>query len=162
MRTMTLALLLTACTGSETSAPPAPAPEPAAEEKKAIAPDSPEALAVPEGARVFFAEPTNGSFVDSPVAVVMGVEGMEVKPAGEIVPGTGHHHIIVNGDAIAEGGVVPKDTQHIHYGKGETETELELPPGEHTLRLQFANGAHLSYGEKMSATITVKVQEPLE
>ena len=73
MRTMTLALLLTACTGSETSAPPAPAPEPAAEEKKAIAPDSPEALAVPEGARVFFAEPTNGSFVDSPVAVVMGV-----------------------------------------------------------------------------------------
>ena len=49
---------------------------------------------------------------------------MEVKPAGEIVPGTGHHHIIVNGDAIAEGGVVPKDTQHIHYGKGETETEL--------------------------------------
>ena len=46
--------------------------------------------------------------------------------------------------------------------RDRTETELELPPGEHTLRLQFANGAHLSYGEKMSATITVKVQEPLE
>ncbi|TNE85020.1 MAG: DUF4399 domain-containing protein [Deltaproteobacteria bacterium] len=159
-----LILALTACGGSEPAEKPAEpaaeekAPEPAPE-KAAIAADAPEALAVPEGARVFFVEPADGATVKSPVKVKMGVEGMEVKPAGEIVPATGHHHILVDADGIATGGVVPKDAQHIHYGDGSTETELELTPGEHSLKLQFANGSHMSYGEAMSATITVTVEE---
>jgi hypothetical protein len=164
MRLVLLAtLVLTAC--GEPA--PAPTPEPAAEPETpppaapapALAPDSPEALAVPEGSRVFFVAPADGATVTSPVKVSMGVEGMEVKPAGEIVPGTGHHHILVDTDGIATGGVVPKDAKHIHYGDGSTETELELSPGEHTLKLQFANGAHMSFGDKMSATITVTVGE---
>lgn len=154
--TLALTLALVACSGAEVPTTPEVAPEP---EAKAIAADAPEALAVPEGARVFFAEPADGSTVSSPVSIVMGVEGMEVKPAGAIVPGTGHHHILVNADGIATGAAVPKDEKHIHYGDGSTETKLELAPGEHTLKLQFANGSHMSYGDKMSATIVVKVQE---
>ncbi|MEL6349341.1 MAG: DUF4399 domain-containing protein, partial [Myxococcota bacterium] len=94
----------------------------------------------------------------SPVKVKMGVEGMTVQPAGELKEGTGHHHIIIDKGGIAEGQAVPADEQHIHYGKGQTETELELTPGKHSLTLQFANGLHQSYGEVMASTITITVE----
>ena len=51
-----------------------------------------------------------------------------------------------------------KDKTHIHYGKGQTETTIELAKGKHTLTMQFANGAHLSYGKALSTTITVEVE----
>jgi hypothetical protein len=88
----------------------------------------------------------------------MGVEGMEVEPAGQINYGRGHHHIIIDGSFMAAGSSVPFDGQHIHFGKGQTEFQLDsLAAGKHTLTLQFANGAHLSYGEGLSNTITVEV-----
>ena len=111
-----------------------------------------------EGAKVMFVEPADGAKVKSPVKVKMGVEGMEVKPAGELVEGAGHHHILVDAELVAFGTAVPADETHIHFGKGQTETELELAPGEHKLSLQFADGVHRSYGEQMSATITVTVE----
>ena len=43
--------------------------------------------------------------------------------------------------------------------EGKSETEVELAPGKHTLTLQFANGAHQSYGADMSETITIEVVE---
>lgn len=112
----------------------------------------------PEGAKVMFVEPADGATVKSPVMVKMGVEGMTVQPAGELKEGTGHHHIIVDSDAVPFGTAVPADEKHIHFGKGQTETELELEPGEHTLQLQFADGAHRSYGEQVSAKITITVE----
>jgi hypothetical protein len=118
-----------------------------------------ESLYVPEGAHVFFANLNDGDTVTSPVFIQFGIEGMEVKPAGEIVKGTGHHHIIIDGAFDPLGEVVPADDTHIHFGGGQTETEQELTPGEHTLTMQFANGIHQSYGEQMSATITVYVVE---
>jgi hypothetical protein len=114
-----------------------------------------EFLAVAEGAKVFFVNLTDGQVVPNKVKVVMGIEGMEVKPAGELVIGTGHHHILIDGEPLAKGTLVPKDDMHIHFGNGDTEAEINVPSGEHTLTLQFANGAHFSYGEQMSATITV-------
>ena len=118
-----------------------------------------ESLYVPEGARVFFANLNDGDTVTSPVFIQFGIEGMEVKPAGEIVKGTGHHHIIIDGSFDALGDVVAADDTHIHFGGGQTETEQALAPGMHTLTMQFANGIHQSYGEQMSATITVYVTE---
>jgi hypothetical protein len=108
---------------------------------------------------VFFVEPANGATVTSPVKIVMGVNGMTVKKAGELMKGTGHHHVIVNQGHIAAGTVVPADAKHIHFGGGQTETELTLPVGEHTLTLQFADGFHQSYGKALSSTIHVTVQE---
>jgi hypothetical protein len=90
--------------------------------------------------------------------VEFGIEGMEVEPAGELNEGKGHHHIIINGDAIERGSVVPADETNIHFGKGQTSTEMELAPGEYTLTMQFADGAHQSYGEQMAATISVTVE----
>lgn len=112
-------------------------------------------------ARAFFVFPQDGSKVYSPVAVAFGVEGMTVTPAGQAMDDQtkGHHHVIINGAPIPAGTAVPADETHIHYGKGETSAKLELPPGKHTLTMQFADGAHLSYGPEMSATITVEVVE---
>jgi hypothetical protein len=113
---------------------------------------------VPEGAKVFFVSPKDGETLTSPVKIQMGIEGMEVQPAGKIQDGSGHHHIIIDADPVTKGTLVPADENHKHFGKGQTETELNLAPGEHTLQLQFANGVHLSYGEQMSAKIKVTVQ----
>ncbi len=117
------------------------------------------AVVMPEGASVRFVSPADGATVTSPFTVVMGVSGITVEPAGEAKEGSGHHHIIIDGTGPEAGGVVPADETHIHYGKGQTETELTLTPGKHTLTLQFANGLHQSYGPNLSQTITVEVVE---
>ena len=117
-------------------------------------------------ARVFFIEPSDGATISGPLTdgkvtfkVKMGIEGMDVRAAGEVVEGTGHHHIIVDSASVAPGSVVPPNDQktYFHYGKGQTETDFALEPGKHTLTLQFANGAHISYGPDLSATISVDV-----
>lgn len=108
--------------------------------------------------RVFFVAPANGAVVSNPVVVKFGVEGMAIKPAGEGVPNTGHHHLIIDGDPIPAGQVVPADDSHLHFGKGQTETTVNLTPGDHTLTMQFADGAHRSYGPAMSQTIKVHVK----
>lgn len=109
-------------------------------------------------ARVFFVSPQDGATVTSPVKVQMGVTGMKVQPAGPITEGTGHHHIIVNGTSLEKGKAVPADEKHIHYGKGQTEAELKLEPGQYTLTLQFADGAHQSYGKELSSSIKITVK----
>jgi hypothetical protein len=107
---------------------------------------------------VIITEPPNGTVVTSPFKVKFQAREMKVLPAGDMTPNTGHHHLIINGSPVASGDVVPFDATHLHFGKGQTETELTLPPGRYTLTLQFANGAHQSYGETMSETIEVTVK----
>lgn len=113
---------------------------------------------VPEGAKVFFVSPKDGDTVTSPVQIQMGIEGMVIEPAGQIKDGSGHHHIIVDADPIPKGTLVPADAQHWHYGKGQTDAQLTLAPGQHTLQLQLANGVHLSYGEQLSSKVTITVE----
>ena len=110
--------------------------------------------------RVFFVEPQNGATVGQDVKVVMGIEGMEIKLAGDMTPDTGHHHLVVDAPMIAEGEIVPVDKpeQYKHFGKGQTETTIKLTPGKHTLTLQLGDGAHRSLGERMRKTITVTAQ----
>ena len=110
----------------------------------------------PKG-KVSFAEPKDGAEIKGPVKVVMRVEGMKIQPAGEVVEGTGHHHILINKDFFPPGKVIPTDDTHRHYGKGDTEAVLDLPPGDYKLTLQFADGLHRSYGKDLSATINIKV-----
>jgi hypothetical protein len=123
---------------------------------KAPEPEAPKVEAPSK--RAFFIEPANGASVSSPVKVKMGVEGMTVEPAGKIVEGTGHFHIIIDAPASEEGKVVPADDSHKHYGKGQKEADLTLKPGKHKLVLQFADGEHKSYGEKLTDTIEITVK----
>lgn len=112
--------------------------------------------------RVFFISPTDQEIVTSPVTIKFGVEGMKIKPAGEDINDktSGHHHLFIDDPKgfLDKGQASPTDATHIHYGKGETETTINLTPGKHSLSLQFADGAHLSYGKEMSATITIEVK----
>ncbi|MCL5669336.1 MAG: DUF4399 domain-containing protein [Gammaproteobacteria bacterium] len=108
------------------------------------------------GERVFFIEPKDGAEVGREFDVLMGVKGMEVRPAGKLEEGTGHFHLLLDAKPIEEGEVIPATAKHLHFGKGQTRAVLKLAPGKHTLILQFADGKHISYGEKMRATVTVK------
>ena len=133
-------------TDAETSAAgeaePAPAPE------EAVEPD------------VFFSQPTGNAIVPPTFVVKMGALGVAVEPSGDVNPGAGHMHILVDTDFIPSGEIIPTDEQHLHFGDGSLEAELTLAPGEHTLHLQFADGAHAALeGEQFRDTIIVFVEE---
>ena len=114
----------------------------------------------PVSPSVGFELPADGAKVSSPFEVVMAAAGLVVEPSGEINEGAGHFHILVDTDFTPTGEVIPTDDQHLHYGQGQTTISLELEPGEHTLRLQFADGAHTALeGEQYRDTITVFVEE---
>lgn len=108
--------------------------------------------------KVFFSNLLDGGQVFSPFVVEMGIDGYAVEPAGAPKDGTGHHHIVVDGGFIKEGELIPADEKHLHFGKGQTSATVSLTPGEHKLTLQFADGLHRSYGEKLSATVNVVVK----
>ncbi|MDQ6982716.1 MAG: DUF4399 domain-containing protein [Mariprofundus sp.] len=107
---------------------------------------------------VSFETPTDGSTVSQTFKVEMKVGGMKVRKAGDIIEGTGHFHIIIDGACINEGDAVAKDATHIHFGKGQDKTQLALKPGAHSLSLQFADGRHQSYGTAWCKTIHLTVK----
>jgi hypothetical protein len=156
---------LTACNNSDNKAPATDTAQTAAKDTMSMshAVDSSKAVPslpdVPAGAKVFFKNLKDGETVKSPVKVEMGIQGLKLDTAGAIVAGSGHHHLLIDaGDSIPSGQAVPKDEHHLHFGKAQSSTEVTLTPGKHVLTLQFADGAHRSYGAKLAATITVNVK----
>lgn len=97
------------------------------------------------GAELYFISPKDGETVQSPLTVRFGLAGMGVAPAGVANPGTGHHHLIVDAPLPPMNLPIPKDEKHLHFGNGQTETLLELPPGEHTLQLVLADANHVPH-----------------
>ena len=114
--------------------------------------------ASPTGARVYFIEPKDGATVKGPVRVVMGLSGMGIAPAGIDSPDTGHHHVLVGVDKLDTTGPIPTNDQHRHFGRGQTETTLDLPAGTHTLQLVLGDRNHIPHNPPvMSERITVTV-----
>ena len=100
----------------------------------------------PADAEVYIISPADGAVVKRKVRVQFGLRGMGVAPAGSTgvaAEGTGHHHLLVDAPLPPMDQPLPKDAQHIHFGKGQTETELTLAPGKHTLQLVFADANHV-------------------
>ncbi len=112
----------------------------------------------PKDSGVYFVNLKNWDTVKSPFVVQMGVKGKTVAPMGTMDTKTGHHHLIIDGNYVVKGLVIPKDETHLHFGKGQTVDTLSLSPGSHTLTLQFADGAHMSYGDDWHAMITIVVK----
>ncbi|MBV7327241.1 DUF4399 domain-containing protein [Chloroflexi bacterium TSY] len=109
---------------------------------------------------VRFAQPLDGATIPPMTEVVMAATGLVVEPAGDIHENAGHFHILIDTDFIPAGEVIPADEQHLHFGKAQTTTTIELSPGEHTLRLQMANGAHIAVaGDQYRDEVTVNVVE---
>jgi hypothetical protein len=120
-------------------------------------------IVVEEGApaeQVTFIKPADGATVSSPFLVAWAASGLIIETAGSVIrPEGGHLHILVNEEFIAGGEAIPTDETHLHFGRGQTSTELTLEPGEYTLRLQMANGAHLAQdGAQYQDEITVTVR----
>ncbi len=133
-------------------------PKTESKEETASEPESTETVAETVAPRVFFKTPADGETVSSPVFVEMGVEGMEIEPAGQVKEGFGHHHILINQDFWPKGEIIPSSDSTIHFGKGQTDTQLNLEPGDYTISLQFADGVHTSYGPEMATSIKITVK----
>lgn len=121
----------------------------------------------PEGASVYFISPQNGATVSNPVTVQFGLSGMGVAPAGVEFDNTGHHHLFVDRPPLGEGETgaeelkvgIPSDDNHRHFGGGQTQVTLELPPGEHTLQLVLGDWAHVPHDPPITSdVITITVQ----
>jgi len=114
----------------------------------------------PAGAKVYIVSPANGATVRSPVLVVFGLSGMGVAPAGVQAENTGHHHLLIDTDIPKETGQPLPANEHIrHFGKGQTEASIELPPGKHTLQLVLGDYEHVPFDPVLASkkiTITVK------
>lgn len=113
----------------------------------------------PPGAAVYFITPRDGDRIRGPVVVRFGLKGMGVAPAGTLKDGTGHHHLLVDWDQPpVKGQPIPSDAHHRHFGNGQTETTLELPPGRHTLQLLMGDANHVPHQPPaMSERITIEV-----
>lgn len=113
-----------------------------------------------EATSVEFSNLRHGFAVRTPFAVDFAIRGMGVAPAGVALDGTGHHHILINRPMPPSvTAPIPFDDSHRHFGKGQTGTLLDLPPGRHTLRLLFADHEHRPHFV-FSREITVQVRGP--
>ena len=106
---------------------------------------------------VKFVAPVDGAKFTGAVKVQMEATGFTIEPAGEVKAGAGHFHIIVDGDCVATGEVIPNDDTHLHYGMAQKEAELTLAAGSHTLCLQAGDGAHTALD--LTDKITIEVQK---
>ncbi len=105
------------------------------------------------GAKQYFVNLEDGDTVTSPVKIIFGLSGMGVAPAGVDKENTGHHHVLINRPPIGKSedgeeefnAYIIADDQHLHFGKGQTEAEIELPPGTHTLQLVLGDKDHIPH-----------------
>ena len=113
-----------------------------------------------DGAKVYIISPKNGASVSSPVTVQFGLKGMGVAPAGVTTANTGHHHLLVDVTDMPDMNAPLANNEHIrHFGGGQTETDLTLTPGKHTLQLVFADAGHIPHDKPlMSEKITITVK----
>jgi hypothetical protein len=115
----------------------------------------------PAGAQVYIIAPKDGAKIHGPVLVQFGLKGMGIAPAGVKFDDTGHHHLLVDADVPEDLSLPLPATQKIlHFGKGQTETTLNLPPGTHTLQLVLGDRNHVPHDPAViSAKITITVTE---
>lgn len=115
--------------------------------------------AAASGPQVYIVSPADGDTVSSPVTVQFGVEDFLLAPAGTFETGTGHHHLLVDTALPPLDQPIPSDENHLHFGKAQTETVLELTPGSHTLQLILGDGAHVPHQSALiSESITITVE----
>ncbi|MFM0212590.1 DUF4399 domain-containing protein [Paraburkholderia sediminicola] len=112
----------------------------------------------PPGAHAYIGYPNDGQVVpaNKPFRVWFGLRYMGVAPKGVKYPNTGHHHLLIDTDLPPMDQEIPSDRNHLHFGAGETETMIQLPPGKHTLQLLMGDDMHIPHNPPVySKKITV-------
>ena len=114
--------------------------------------------------RIFFVEPKNGATVKSPVHLKFGIEDYKIAavPDGDVKtarPGVGHYHVGIDTPCLKPGETIVKGTPSwIHFGKGDSEIDMQLTPGKHKLSLQLGDDLHNTV-KGLCSTITVNVTQ---
>jgi hypothetical protein len=152
--TIVLAALLVAvlpCAAAGAGAAPGLEPTPAPEPAPAADPSAPQ---------VYFIWPHDGTVISGgKFWVRMGLRNMGVAPKGTAVPNTGHHHLLIDTELPPMTEPIPSDRNHLHFGAGETEARIELPPGTHTLQLLLGDMNHVPHNPPvLSKKITITVR----
>ena len=117
-----------------------------------------------ENAKVFIVEPTDNQIFTieqaKKINVVFGSKNILIKPAGELVPNSGHHHLLINVDLLPDLSMpIPASDQFIHFGKGQESTVIDLPKGRHKLQLILGNHVHVPHKPPvMSDPIYIEVK----
>jgi hypothetical protein len=115
----------------------------------------------PANAYAYIGYPNDGQTLPAgkPFKVWFGLRYMGVAPRGVKFPNTGHHHLLIDVDLPPMDQEIPSDRNHLHYGAGETETMIELPPGKHTLQLLMGDDKHIPHNPPVySKKITIYVK----
>ncbi len=115
-----------------------------------------------KSARVFFVNIEDGAVVESPLRLRFGAEGINIAAAGDNPHRAGHHHLLIDvAERVNMEEPIPMDARHIHFSQGETEVEIELSPGEHTLQLVLGDEEHLPWADWLvSERIRIQVRAP--
>jgi len=113
------------------------------------------------GTWLYIGYPQDGAVVtaNKPFRVWFGLRNMGVAPKGTDVKNTGHHHLLIDTEPPPMTESIPNDRNHLHFGAGETEARVELPPGTHTLQLLLGDKDHIPFDPPvMSKKITITVK----
>ena len=133
-----------------------------AQVKEAAAPAATHATRSPSpaGAYVYIGWPNDGEVLHTRrFKVWFGTRNFGVAPAGVTKANTGHHHLLIDTALPPLDEPIPNDKNHLHFGAGQTETYIELPPGTHTLQLIMGDADHVPHDPPLiSKKITVRVQ----
>lgn len=113
----------------------------------------------PSDAKLYFITPKDGETIQGPVTIRFGLVNMGVAPAGVEKEKTGHHHLLIDTPLPKMDEPIPTDDKHRHFGGGQTEATITLPPGRHTLQLLLGDWTHIPHNKPvMSEKITITVQ----
>jgi len=120
----------------------------------------------PDGAAINFSNLSNGDVVPPVFTAKFSISGMGIAPAGVEIDNTGHHHLLIDVQQLPDFNQPLPATNNIrHFGKGESETELRLPEGEHTLQLVLADYEHIPHqppvvSEQITIVVSANAPEP--
>ena len=109
--------------------------------------------------RVYFASPSDGQIVSSPVAVQIGADHVDIEAAGAARDGAGYLTLIIDGPCIGPGEPIPDDENHIQLTGGETSAEISLFTGEHRLCVQLTDGSGIAQPATDVITIIVTASD---
>ncbi len=158
---LSLLLVLVAGCGDRPASDAAPeaagSPEPEAAPAPVPAPDEVDT----EAAEVTIVSPADGAVLEGPVVeVILEARGVRIVPAGDMTPGTGHHHLYLDADLGDPSVPVPTEPGRIvHLGDGSSEYTFEdVPPGEHRLITVVADGTHVPLQPWVVDTVTFTVE----
>ena len=101
--------------------------------------------------KVYFINLKDGDVVSNPVFIQFGLSGKGVAPAGVDKENTGHHHLLIDVKAIDFYMPIPSSKNHLHFGGGQTETSIELTPGEHELQLVLGDLYHVPHSPPITS-----------